>query len=237
MIGRAAPMLRLLVAITTTTVIQGALLLPDVSVSRNHEYSRIIGCSRVSEPVQSSPPLDSTRRQSVLVGLFVALTPRAAMAASGDAAKIELPNPYTSMVDRATKQCLVESLGNRECLVYADDANKLYQGADSRILLERIEKSSQALSTIPTLVSSKKWSQISGVLTGPLGELVQNLRQVAALQNGSSTDASKTTDSMIGTIKKDLYAMMDGVTRKDSKAILKYHLATTNDIVSFIKEI
>ena len=54
--------------------------------------------------------------------------PEPASAAYGVDAKIELPNMVENMSNRASKQCLVESLGNRECLVWMDPENKLYQG-------------------------------------------------------------------------------------------------------------
>jgi len=50
--------------------------------------------------------------------------------------------------------------------VYADEANQLYKGADNTVLLARLEKASSALAEIPELVEDKKWSKVTGVLTG-----------------------------------------------------------------------
>ena len=56
------------------------------------------------------------------------------------------PDIVQGMSDRNTKQCLVESLGNRECLVYQEDEEKLlYKGAGIKVLLERIQIAAQAL--------------------------------------------------------------------------------------------
>ena len=59
---------------------------------------------------------------SITIGVVVSSKSLPLNAATGDFAKIELPNPYQTLSDRATKQCLSESQGNRECLVYAEDA-------------------------------------------------------------------------------------------------------------------
>jgi len=159
------------------------------------------------------------------------LFPESAQAVYGSDAKIELPNPYQQLADRASKQCMVESLGNRECLVYAEDAASfLYQGADNQALLERIEKASTALATIPAMNDSRKWSQITGVLTGPCGELIRTMGQIADLSENS--DAAK---KLVATTKKDLYAMQDGVGKKDQSLVSKYHTAATNDLVAFVK--
>lgn len=154
--------------------------------------------------------------------------------ASGQEAKMVFPNPLESMNDRATRVCLVESLGNRECLVYQEDADKLlYKGADAGKLLERIERATLALSTIPELANGKRWSQISGVLTGPCGELIRTMGQVAAL---SEKDES-TFKTRINQLKNDLYAMQAGVDRKDTATVLKFHQAATADLVAFIKSL
>jgi len=50
--------------------------------------------------------------------LSMILFPDYAKAVYGSDAKMMFPDPIQGMADRAGKQCLVESLGNRECLVY-----------------------------------------------------------------------------------------------------------------------
>ena len=158
------------------------------------------------------------------------LLPDSAQASYGDDAKIELPNPYQQMADRASKQCLVESLGNRECLVFADEANRLYRGADTAALLTRVEKAAAALQTVPELCEARKWSQITGVLTGPMGDLIRTMGQMADLSENA--DAAR---GVVATTKKDLYALQDGVSRKDQALVSKSQQAATNDLVAFVK--
>lgn len=88
-------------------------------------------------------------------------SPEPAKATFGEDAKIEIPNMMDNISNRVNQQCLVESLGNRECLAYLDPGKKLYQGAESEVLIERLEKATAALAEIPSLVADKKWSKVS----------------------------------------------------------------------------
>lgn len=192
-------------------------------------------CRRVCAEPQIDPVQDRREALFASIGAVWAVTTTAvqpAVAAYGADAKIELPNPYQQMSDRATRQCLVESLGNRECLVYADQADKfVYKGVDSQALVSRIEKATTALASIPDYAEMKQWTKITGVLTGPMGELIRTMNQVADISEGNSGKAKE----KVKLVKTDLYAMNDGVSRKDQKMVLKYHEAATNDLVAFLK--
>jgi len=101
-----------------------------------------------SKKANAKRNLDRREAAFAMLGALWATTTLAfptqeAQAVYGSDAKIEMPNVIQGLNDRATKQCLVESLGNRECLVYMDPDNKLYQGADSQKLLQKVGKPSQ----------------------------------------------------------------------------------------------
>ena len=195
------------------------------------------------DPLGDDPSLDRREAAFAAIGALWAgtatamaafpLYPEAAGAAYGSDAKIELPNPIETATNRAMgRQCLVETLGNRECLAYMDEGNKLYQGAESRVLLGRIEALSEALASIPDLVSEKKWSKVLGVLTGPMGSLggtMDQLGKMSAEEGGEGSAEAATR------VKNDLYAIAAGVEQKDGAVILKYHGAATEDLVSFVK--
>jgi hypothetical protein len=176
-----------------------------------------------------------------IIGLAAASIqpPLPANAASGDFAKIELPNPYQTLADRATKQCLSESLGNRECLVYADDADKfLYKGFDGSLLLQRLKTSTEALSKIPNLIEDKKWSQVTGVLLGPMGELLVTMNQMVAMASkseGSDDALVATLRAKLNVVKKDLYAMQAAVDKRQADVALKYHAQSTIHLDEFIQ--
>ena len=180
------------------------------------------------------PDYELDRREiffSTLGALLAATSiPAAASAAFGQDANIEIPNVIDGLADRQNKQCLVESLGNRECLVYMDPANKLYQGANSQVLLERMEKASQALATVPTLIQEKKWSKVVGVLTGPLGTMVTTMDQLTKLSE-NSLKAGELAKKM----KADLIAIAQAAERKQGDKALQAHGQATQNLVAFVE--
>ncbi len=124
-------------------------------------------CSEKEQPkceLCPEPEIDRREAAFALIGTMwsIGVLPSPANAVFGADAKIEIPNVMDNMNNRVNQQCLVESLGNRECLVYLDPENKLYKGADSQVLIERLETATAALAEIPSLVSEKKWSKVSG---------------------------------------------------------------------------
>ena len=157
--------------------------------------------------------------------------PPAAHAVYGSDAKIEMPNPIQGMSDRANKQCLVESLGNRECLVYQEDSEKfLYKGADVKVLLERIQTASKALETqIPPLVETKQWSKLNGVLTGPMGQLSVTLTTLSQLTENPKDAKQKAQD-----VKNDVFAMGTATTNKQGEQVLKYQQKALQDLAIFL---
>jgi hypothetical protein len=176
------------------------------------------------------------RREAVyaMLGSLLAIfsVPAAASAARGQDAKIELPNPIESMSKRVTGQCLVETLGNRECLVYLDPANKLYQGADTSVLLLRIEKASEALASVPKLIESRKWSQITGILTGPMGTLVTTMNELVKLSENKSETAM-----LAKTTKEALIAIGQFADKKQCEKALEAHESATQNLVAFVKSL
>lgn len=182
------------------------------------------------------PPedVDMDRREAAfaMLGSLLAMTtpPVTANAVYGQDAKIELPNPIEDMSRRTNEQCLVESLGTRQCLVYLDPEKKLYKQADNQVLLERIEKASASLATIPSLANNKKWSQVNGVLTGPLGQLVLTMQTLAKL-----SDNQDQAFKLAKTVKGDIIDMGQASDRKQGDKVLEYHQKATDDLVAFVK--
>eukprot|EP00533_Pseudo-nitzschia_delicatissima_P013575 CAMPEP_0197270314 /NCGR_PEP_ID=MMETSP1432-20130617/6959_1 /TAXON_ID=44447 /ORGANISM="Pseudo-nitzschia delicatissima, Strain UNC1205" /LENGTH=310 /DNA_ID=CAMNT_0042735595 /DNA_START=149 /DNA_END=1081 /DNA_ORIENTATION=- len=155
--------------------------------------------------------------------------PEASLATAGVDAKMAFPDVVGGMNDRNTKQCLVESLGNRECMVYKEtDPDKLlYKGVDAQQLLDRTKKATAALGEIPALVEKKKWNDINGILIGPMGELSSTLTLL------SKDDATKT--KLARKVKEDLFAMGTATTQRQQDVILKYHAAATKDLSKFLE--
>ena len=155
--------------------------------------------------------------------------PDPSQATAGVDANMAFPDVIGGMNDRNTKQCLVESLGNRECMVYKEtDPDKLlYKGVNAQILLDRMRKATAALAEIPALVEKKKWNDITGLLIGPMGELSSTMTLLCG------DDAVKT--KLARKVKEDLFAMGTATTQRQQEAILKYHAGATKDLANFLE--
>lgn len=155
--------------------------------------------------------------------------PDSAEATAGVDANMAFPDVVGGMNDRNTKQCLVESLGNRECLVYKEtDPDKLlYKGVNADVLVEKVQKATTALGQIPSLVEVKKWNEITGILTGPMGELSSALTMLAG------GDPSKI--KLARTVKEDLFGMGTATTQRQPETILKYHALAIKDVAKFLE--
>lgn len=155
--------------------------------------------------------------------------PNPSLATAGVDANMAFPDVMAGMNDRASKQCLVESLGNRECMVYKEtDPDKLlYKGIDAQVLVERTKKATAALREIPALVEKKKWNDINGLLIGPMGELSSTMTLLCG------DDVTKT--KLARKVKEDLFAIGTATTQRQQEVILKYHAAATKDLVNFLE--
>lgn len=155
--------------------------------------------------------------------------PDSSHATAGVDANMAFPDVMAGLNDRSTKQCLVESLGNRECMVYKEtDPDKLlYKGTNVQVLVDRIKKAGVAMGEIPALVEKKKWNDINGILIGPMGELSSTLTLLCG------EDAAKT--KLARKVKEDLFAMGTATTQRQQDAILKYQAAATRDLAKFLE--
>ena len=165
--------------------------------------------------------------------VFGGQTQQPALAKQGADAKIELPDVLGGMNDRLNKQCLVETLGNRECLVYMEDKEKfLYKGADLPLLLERIEVASKAMATIPSLVEQRKWSAVTGVLTGPMGQLSATMTLLIK-ESSNATKAQQAAQK----VKTAIFAMGTAAGNKQPAQVLQAHETATQELVTFLKSL
>eukprot|EP00980_Cylindrotheca_fusiformis_P019367 scaffold6649_cov65-Cylindrotheca_fusiformis.AAC.4 len=227
-------------SVTTTTISTLAALCLSLST--------VQGLSQSNHKNHHHPKNNSNRRHclqqlfwigsSSVVGTLLPLPIApitAANAEYGVDAKLSFPDVIQGMNDRATKQCLVESLGNRECLVYREDAEKLlYKGADVNILIQRVQTSTDALDKIPTLVEKKQWNAITGILTGSLGELSSSLTMLSKLASNNNNNLAKEKAQIV---KQDLFAMGTATTNKQAEAVLKYQKKALEDLAIFLSSL
>jgi hypothetical protein len=135
-----------------------------------------------------------------------------ACAAYGDSSNIALPSYIDFLIEK-----------NQQI----DPSTFLYQGADREVQLQRIAKAVSKIQTIPAIVQSKKWSQVQGVITGPLGTLIATMNQIG----GTNTDAQR----IIVKVKSDLFSIGQCATTKNEKACLAATEATLQDVNDFVK--
>jgi hypothetical protein len=156
-------------------------------------------------------------RRSVLSGFtaalaVVALPVQPALADYGSSAPIQLPSYIDFLIEKSKT---------------VDPDSSLYKGADLQTQLGRMKKATIRLAEIPAIAEQKKWTQITGILTGPLGELLSTMTLVSA-NNEKAKEAAKK-------VKLDLYAIGAGASKKNEAACNQATQASLKDLEAFIK--
>jgi len=156
--------------------------------------------------------LSSMATTSVLFSFLIPKDP--AQAAYGDSSSIELPSYIDFLIEK-----------NK----VVDSSSFLYQGPDREILITRIGEAAIRLKSIPILIEQKKWSQIQGVLTGPLGTLVQTMNQI------SGSSPKKEILAAGKKVKGDLFDISQAASKKNGSICLKAVAACESDLEAFVK--
>lgn len=124
----------------------------------------------------------------------------------------------------------------------ADPSTFVYKGADRATQLQRIKDSIVALQQIPDIARNRKWSQVNGVLTGPLGTLVATMNQVISPTTettrsdfGSAPLPNKEAKAASQKVKADLYAISQAATQKNEGACIQATEAALQDLEAFVK--
>ncbi|KAL7518567.1 hypothetical protein ACHAWX_003381 [Stephanocyclus meneghinianus] len=153
--------------------------------------------------------------------------PSVANAAYGEDARIVIPDIVQGISDRTNKQCLVESLGNRECLVYLDAENQLYKGSDAKLLFDRLAQSVEAMKNIPSYLETKQWSKVESTLTGKMGNLSSTMNELVKIIKDDSVKSKCKALSV--DVRNDLYAIAASCSRKQQEdALNSYDKAVLN---------
>lgn len=152
---------------------------------------------------------------TTVVGSFLSTEPltNVACAAYGDSSNIALPSYIDFLIEK-----------NQQI----DPSTFLYQGADREVQIQRIATAVSKIQTIPAIVQSKKWSQVQGVITGPLGTLISTMNQIGGTNN-------KEAQRIIVKVKSDLFSIGQCATTKNEKACLEATEATLQDVNDFVK--
>jgi len=187
----------------------------------HHLVSRKCDC----EDIEAKASLSSRRRFAarsfslcttlLILNEFIpasTILPPPAYAAYGDAAKTE---------GFDTIQFLIE----KNKVANPDDS--LYKGADAEVQIKRIADAAKRLEEIPDIVQNKKWSQVQGLLTGPLGTLLQTIN---TLVKASSAEQAKTAAAKV---KVDLNNISQQALKKNDVACIQATTEALRDLQSF----
>ena len=179
----------------------------DSLVPQGHEPPKKDTATMLSRRSLGASVVSSAGFAAILVA------PPIAKAEYGAGASMELPNYIDFLIEKSKT---------------VDPSKILYQGADRDVQLKRVAKAAKRLQEIPALAEKKKWSEITGILTGPLGELLQTFATVS-LGNPSPKvkDAAKK-------VKQDLFEIGTAASKKDGNACKKATDKALKDLEKFI---
>lgn len=147
-------------------------------------------------------------------------TPSPAMAAYGDSTKIELPNYIEYLIEKNTS---------------VDSSKVLYKGADMNVQLKRISDASIRLGDIPSLAKEKKWSQIQGILTGPLGTLIQTMNSLSKDRDRDSKGNMSEITLAVGKVKADLVGISQEATKKNERGVIQACQQAQDNLEAFVR--
>ena len=140
----------------------------------------------------------------------------------GTSSNMELPNYIEYLVEKNAQG--------------SNAAVALYQGADPIVLLRRLQEANRRLQEIPTMATDKKWSQILGLLTGPLGTLSQTLNQIASSTvNPSDSKKQQLLQDASKRLKVDLIEIGQASAKKNADACITKAADASKDLVRFLE--
>lgn len=177
----------------------------------------------------SSNDDEMTRRHLMAAASFTLLRPpQVAIAAYGDSSKLKGFD-------------YIEFLMEKNAV--ADPSTFVYQGADRETQLQRLSSASAALQQIPSIAQQRKWSQVNGVLLGPLGTLIQTMNQIVAGTDLARTDFgsapppvnNKEAKAASLKVKADLYAIGQAASKKNEQECIRATEVALDDLQAFVK--
>ena len=173
----------------------------------------------LAETDENLPSVNHTRKHFLSATFAVSIlstmiVSQPAKAAYGDSSSIELPNYIEFLIEKNSME---------------DPSKLLYKGADIEVQIKRISNASERLSEIPIIAKQKKWSQVQGILTGPLGTLVQTMN--ALCKETDSGDAKKAASK----VKADILLISQEASRKNDIGVVKACEEAQRDLETFAK--
>lgn len=136
-----------------------------------------------------------------------------AFAGYGETSTMELPNYIEYLIEKNS---------------VTDPDAFLYKGPDPKVQLQRLLDASKRLADIPPLASEKKWSQVQGILTGPLGTLGQTLNMIAK-------DSTPDVQSKAKKVKETIFSINTAASNKNQADVVAKAQAAGADLAAFVR--
>lgn len=134
-------------------------------------------------------------------------------ASYGDSSKIVMPNYIEYLIEKNAEGMPIDSL---------------YKGPDAETQIRRIGQAANRLPEIIALAEDKKWSQVQGIITGPLGTLLQTMNSVVSLVGTrEAKDAAKL-------VKTDLLEIGVAAGEKQSEKCVRAAEKASKDLEKFV---
>ena len=113
----------------------------------------------------------------------------------------------------------------------ADKSSALYKGADPATVLKRLAESERRLGEIGGLAEKKKWNEINGLITGPLGTLSSSMSQVVSIASVSATPKkAKQVEQAVKKVKADVFAIGQEASRKSADGCTQQAQLASKDL-------
>jgi hypothetical protein len=176
------------------------------SPSRRGPYSKICDKDNKHDYLSYSSSRRSFFEESQRFLLLPAATlamPFPANAKYGKGTSMELPSYIDYLIEKNTA---------------ADNSEALYKGADPATVLRRLAESERRLGEVAELAEKKKWSQINGLVTGPLGTLSSSMNQIVSIASSSATPKKKKeVEQAVKKVKADILGIGQAADRKNGE--------------------
>ena len=118
----------------------------------------------------------------------------------------------------------------------ADNSGALYKGADPATVLRRLADSERRLGEIGDLAEKKKWSEINGLITGPLGTLSSSMSQVVSIASASGTSKkTKQIEQAVKKVKADVFAIGQEANRKNADGCSQQAQLASKDLKALLE--
>ena len=139
--------------------------------------------------------------------------PSVAHASYGDSSNIVMPNYIEYLIEKNKEGMPVDSL---------------YKGPDAETQIRRVGEAANRLPEIIKLAEEKKWSQVQGLITGPLGTLLQTMNSIVSM---AGTREAKDAAMRV---KSDLLEIGVAAGEKSSEKCIRAAEKASKDLEKFV---